>query len=93
MAIDFRREWVKKKLTTIFRLSSDSYFEEMMASNEDLEDKLASYLDDDFNARDGYKEYFYVYKTSHEKLIEEEILVPEKGKIKFNVIHKQEFLI
>lgn len=87
MAVDYRREWVKKKVTTIFRLKSDSYFEEMMSNNEDLEDKLASYLDDDFFARDGHKEYFYVFKTSHEKLIDEEILVPQIGKSYWVIIN------
>lgn len=80
MATDLRREWIKQKVTTIFGLNSDSYFEEMMSNTEDLEDKLTAFLDDDFFARDPHRSFFYIYKTSHEKLVEEEILVAEKGK-------------
>lgn len=79
MSSDFRRDWVKNKVTKFFGLSSGHYFEEMLENTDDLEDKLASYLDDDFMYQEENKRFFYVYKTSYEKLIEEEIMVAEKG--------------
>nr|XP_023021939.1 uncharacterized protein LOC111510260 [Leptinotarsa decemlineata] len=80
MAIDFRREWVKKKFTKFFGLNSNKYFEEMIENSDDLDDKLSSYLEDDYLTPEENKVFFYVYKTSHEKLVEEEIMVAEKVK-------------
>lgn len=80
MGTDFRREWVKNTVTKFFGLSSDSYFEEMMMNSDDLEDKLAFYLDDNFLEQDDNRQFLFIYKTAHEKLVEEEILVPETGK-------------
>ncbi|XP_056647538.1 dynein axonemal heavy chain 10 [Diorhabda sublineata] len=77
MGVDYRREWMKQRIITLFGLNSEEYFEEMMANNEDLEDKFTSFLDDDMQS-DERKEFFYVYKTSYAKLVEEEILVPQK---------------
>lgn len=83
MSSDFRRDWVKNKVTKYFGLPSDNYFEEMLENTDDLEDKLAAYLDDDFMYQEENKRFFYVYKTSYEKLIEEEIMVAEKGILSF----------
>lgn len=84
MASDFRRNWIKNSVIQFFGLESGEYFEEMMNQNEDLEYLLASFLDDDFLKNDeSAKKVFYIYKTSFEKLIDEEILVPEIGKKTF----------
>ncbi|XP_060518939.1 LOW QUALITY PROTEIN: dynein axonemal heavy chain 10 [Cylas formicarius] len=56
----------------------------MMLNGDNLEDKLSSYLEDDLLDQeiDSFnKRFFYVYKTSYEKLIEREILVPKPVKI------------
>lgn len=81
MANDFRRNWIKNRVIKFFGLESGKYFEDMMNQNEDLEYLLASFLDDDFLKNDETgKRLFYIYKSSFEKLIDEEILVPEIGK-------------
>lgn len=81
MATDFRRDWIKNRVTQLFGLESGDYFEEMLAKSDDLEDQLASFLDDDFLKKDeSLKRFFYVFRTSYEKLVDEEILVPEVGK-------------
>ncbi|CAH2011047.1 unnamed protein product [Acanthoscelides obtectus] len=79
--IDFRREWVKRKVTKYFGLPNDSWFEYMMANTDDLEDNLASYLDDDFFADGGSRrQIFYVFKTKRDKIIEEEVVEEVTGK-------------
>lgn len=78
MAVDFRREWVKKKTLKMLGLKDDSYFNNMLASSQDLDEKLSLFLDDDF-LRDEDREIFCIYKFSDEKLIEEEIMVPQIG--------------
>lgn len=84
MALDYRRDWVVKTITKMFGLNSSHYFEEMVSNDEELEDALASFLDDDLMATtDLHKRLFYIYKTSYEKLVEEEIMVPEIGAISF----------
>lgn len=83
MGTDFRREWVKNTVTRVFGLSSGHYFEDMMASADDLEDRLSSYLEDDQLDQElstSNDRFFYIYRTSFEKLVEKEILVPEIGK-------------
>lgn len=83
MGTDFRREWVKNTVTRVFGLSSGHYFEDMMASGDDLEDRLSSYLEDDQLDQElstSNDRFFYIYRTSFEKLVEKEILVPEIGK-------------
>ncbi|XP_015836813.2 dynein axonemal heavy chain 10 [Tribolium castaneum] len=78
MATDFRRDWVKNSVTKYFGLDSGEYFEKMMAQNDDLEYQLSSFLDDDFLKKDeAHRRLFYIYKTSYEKLVDEEIMVPE----------------
>lgn len=79
MAVDFRREWVKKKTLKMLGLKDDCYFNNMLASSQDLDEKLSSFLDDDF-LRDEDREILCIYKFSDEKLIEEEIMVPQTGK-------------
>ncbi|XP_050294970.1 dynein axonemal heavy chain 10 [Anthonomus grandis grandis] len=81
MGTDFRREWVKNTVTRVFGLASGHYFEDMMASADELEDKLSSYLEDDLLDQEldtvNNMRLFYVQRTSFEKLVEKEILVPE----------------
>ncbi|KAH1015210.1 dynein axonemal heavy chain 10 [Dendroctonus ponderosae] len=80
MSTDFRREWVKNTITKVFGLSSGDYFENMMTSADELEDKLSSYLEDDLldqELSNTSNRFFYVFRTSFEKLVEKEILVPE----------------
>lgn len=84
MAADFRREWLKNTVTKVFGLSSGHYFEDMMDSADELEDRLSSYLEDDLMDHELYNfnnRFFYIYKTTFEKLIEKEILVAEIGKL------------
>lgn len=86
MGTDFRREWVKNTITKVFGLSSGDYFENMMTSADELEDKLSSYLEDDLLDQElssTNNRFFYVFRTSFEKLVEKEILVPEIGKFRF----------
>lgn len=78
MAVDYRREWVKKKTLKMVGLKDDSYFNNMLANNQDLDEKLSSFLDDDF-LRDEDREILCIYKYSDEKLIEEETMVPQTG--------------
>ncbi|XP_066245712.1 dynein axonemal heavy chain 10 isoform X2 [Euwallacea similis] len=80
METDFRREWVKDTVTKVLGLNSGHYFEDMMANTEELEDKMTSYLEDDQLDQElsvNNKRFFYVYRTTYEKLVEKEILVPE----------------
>lgn len=79
MATDFRREWMKKKTLKMLGLQDETYFNEMISRNEELDEKLSFFLEDDF-FQDEDRQFFCIYKTSHEKLIEEEIMVPQKGK-------------
>jgi hypothetical protein len=85
MAVDFRREWVKNSVTRFFGLDSGEYFEAMLAQNDELEYQLTSFLDDDFLKKDEtYRRLLYIYKTSYEKLVDEEIMVPEIGEKQLN---------
>ncbi|XP_066140827.1 dynein axonemal heavy chain 10 [Euwallacea fornicatus] len=80
METDFRREWVKNTVTRVLGLNSGHYFEDMMASSEELENKMTSYFEDDQLDQElsvNNKRFFYVYRTTYEKLVEKEILVPE----------------
>lgn len=81
MSTDYRREWVKLRVTDCLGLPSESYFEDLMAANDgELEDLLTMFLDDDIiDQTDSHKKFFYVYRTPYEKLVDEEILVPEIG--------------
>lgn len=85
MATDFRREWVKKKALTMLGLEDEIFFNAMLERSEDLEEKLSSFLEDDI-IHDEDRQIFCIYKTSHEKLVEEEIMVAHKGKsFHFNI--------
>ncbi|KAF2892470.1 hypothetical protein ILUMI_13689 [Ignelater luminosus] len=79
MARDHRREWVKDRVTKFLGLNSGDYFEDMMAANEgELEEQLTSFLDDDLFQHSGIEnKLFYFYRTSYDRLFEEEILVPQ----------------
>ncbi|CAH1279940.1 unnamed protein product [Diabrotica balteata] len=79
MGTDYRREWIKNRITTFFGLPSCDYFEEMMTNKEELEEQFSSFLDDTVDTNER-KAFFFLYKTSYEKLVDEEILVPQKGK-------------
>lgn len=82
MSVDYRREWIKERVVQYLGLPDGSYFDDMLAADDgELEDKLDTLLDDDILLiRDSHKKMFYVYKTSYEKLVDEEILVPQIGK-------------
>lgn len=74
MSTDYRRNWIKTKLLQCFGLPADDYFDDMMAKNDDLEDQLASFLDD--SQSDSLLRLMYAYRTPFEKLVDEEIMVP-----------------
>lgn len=83
MSIDYRREWIKDRVVKYLGLPEGNYFNDMLSADDgELEDKLDIFLDDDIVQPDeNYKKFFYVYKTAYDKLVEEEILVPEIGKL------------
>lgn len=82
MSVDYRREWIKERVVQFLGLPEGSYFDDMLAADDgELEDKLDAFLDDDIlQIRDSHKKLFFVYKTSYEKLVDEEILVPQIGR-------------
>lgn len=82
MSKDYKLQWIRGKTLDLLGLEDDSYFDTMLSRNEDLEEKLSSLLEEDFVDADD-KEWFYVYKTTHEKLVEEEVMVPIKGNVYF----------
>ncbi|KAJ8973386.1 hypothetical protein NQ317_012102 [Molorchus minor] len=83
MGTDYRRDWVKKLVTKCFGFTSDHYFEEMMATSEELEDTLESYLDDDFLPQNEDRRFFLFEKPKPEIGESVEFAQPvkkEKGK-------------
>lgn len=86
MTDDFRREWIKQKVTDYFGLDSFDQFEEMMANEDnELEYELSNFLDEELDSEtDSKKRIFYVYRTFYDKFIDQEIIVPEVGKIPKN---------
>lgn len=93
MGTDYRREWIKQKVTRYLGLPSDSYFEDLMAANDgELEYLLDIFLDDDIiTQHESHKKFFYVYRIPYEKLVDEEILVPEIGRHIFYRINTHYF--
>lgn len=83
MSIDYRREWIKEKVIHYLGLPEGNYFSDMLAADEgELESKFDMFLDDDIvDIQESHKKFFYVYKTAYDKLVEEEVLVPEIGNI------------
>lgn len=81
MSVDFRREWIKEQVVRYLGLPDGSYFDDMLAADDgELEEKLDAFLDDDILLpSEAYKKFFYVYKIAYDKLVEEEIMVPEIG--------------
>lgn len=82
MSVDYRREWIKERVVQYLGLPDGSYFDDMLAAEDgELEEKLDTFLDDDILlTTDAHKKIFFVYKSSYEKLVDEEILVPEIGR-------------
>lgn len=83
MSVDYRREWIKERVVQYLGLKDGSYFDDMLSADDgELEGKLDTFLDDDIVLPgDAHKKFFYVYKTAYEKLVDEEILVPEIGNL------------
>lgn len=81
MSTDHRREWIKDRVTKFLGLNSGDYFEDMMVANDgELEEQLTSFLDDDLLQHSVIQnKLFYFYRTSYDRLFEEEILVPQIG--------------
>ncbi|XP_030756931.1 dynein heavy chain 10, axonemal [Sitophilus oryzae] len=80
MGTDFRREWIKNTVTKFLGLNSGQYFEDMVANTDELDYGLSSYLEDDVLDQElspDNKRFFFVHRTSYEKLVEKEIIVPE----------------
>lgn len=76
--VDYRRDWIKERVTTYLGLNSEHYFEDAMNANEaELEEGLTYFLDNDISRQDGAnKRLMYFYRVPLEKLIEEEVMVP-----------------
>lgn len=83
MSVDFRRNWIKERVVQYLGLPDGSYFDDMLAAEDgELEEKLDIFLEDDILLQsDAHKKIFFAYKTSYEKLVDEEILVPEIGRL------------
>lgn len=80
--MDYRREWMNQKLCTYLGLDpSGNYFEEMLLADDDLDYALQQFVDDELLTWDRERTLFHVYKTSYDKLVEKEILVPEIGEL------------
>lgn len=79
MAVDFRMEWVKQKTLKMLDLKDEEYFHTMLSRSKDLEDTLLSFFDDDF-LKDEDRQFFCIFKTPQEKLVEQETVVPRQGK-------------
>lgn len=81
--VDYRRDWIKERVTTYLGLNSEHYFEDAMNANEaELEEGLTYFLDNDISRQDGAnKRLMYFYRVPLEKLIEEEVMVPIFGEI------------
>ncbi|CAH1165598.1 unnamed protein product [Phyllotreta striolata] len=73
MSVDFRLEWIKARVLKMLNLQGSQYFQEMLAKCEELEYELTQFLDE--HHKTVTQGFFYLYKTSYEKLVEEEIQV------------------
>ncbi|XP_069678773.1 dynein axonemal heavy chain 10-like [Periplaneta americana] len=79
---DVRVEWVKEKALSFLDETDGKLFDDMLEENDgDLGDKIISFLDDEI--RGGHnleRRLFFLYKTYYEKVVQEELLVPEPVK-------------
>jgi len=76
-------EWIKRKALKFMDETNGQLFDDMLTENDcHLEDKIISFLDDEIlGVHDVARRLFFLYKTHYEKVMQEEVLVPESGKI------------
>ena len=79
---DVRIQWIKEKTLKLFGETDGHLFDDLLAENDGaLEDKMISFLDGDIiGTHNLERRAFFLYKTYIEKIVEEEVLVPEEGK-------------
>ena len=86
--MDYRREWIKRKVCDCLGLEiteDHDYFEDMLqAGDGELDDQLSAFLEDDISDEESEKRLFSIYRTSYDRLVDREILVPEVGMSEFD---------
>lgn len=76
-------EWIKEKALKFMDETNGELFDDALAEDDGhLRDQMISLLDDKTSGlHDVTRRLFFLYKTYHEKIVQEEVLVPELGKI------------
>ncbi|XP_049816413.1 dynein axonemal heavy chain 10 [Schistocerca nitens] len=76
---DHRIEWIKEKVRIFFGESDDSLFNDLLKrSGVSILEKFRAFLDDDvLDPNILEQRLLLIYKTYYDKIIEEEVLVPE----------------
>lgn len=82
---DFRIEWMKWKILTFFGETDENLFNDMLSQNDgELKVKLQKFLNGVItDMTDSEKRLIFFYKSYYDKIVEEEILVPELGEYIF----------
>jgi len=77
-------EWVKRKSLKFMEETNGQLFDDMLAEDGGhLWHKMISFLNDDIlGSQDVSRRLFFLYKTYYEKLVHEELVAPEDGKIR-----------
>lgn len=82
--IDFRREWIKKRVLIYFGEEDEELFEQMCSRNDNkVGKKMVPFLEEEDNKYDLETKLFVVFKTYYDKVINEEVVVAEEGIITF----------
>jgi hypothetical protein len=81
--VDARIEWVKEKALKLMDETNGELFDEALSEGDGhLWDQMISFLVDKTSGpHDVTTRLFFLYKTYYEKIVHEEVLMPELGKI------------
>lgn len=76
--IDFRNLWLKKKILTFFNETDEELFDQMLARNDNkVAKQIVPFIEEDSDSLD--RKLLIVFKTYYDKVINEEVIVPEEG--------------
>lgn len=81
--VDYRKEWIKNRILTFFDETDHNLFNQMCTRHGNkVGRKLTEYLEDRILAtHDLDRRLFVVFKTYYDRVVHEEVLVAEQGKI------------
>jgi hypothetical protein len=80
---DVRMEWVKGKALKLMDETNGQLFDDMLAEDDGhLRGKMMLFLDEEIlEPHDVTRRLFFLYKTHYERIMQEDMLVTEPGKI------------